>query len=57
MLDDYKRSYEECANLIKDWKSISSIDLCNNYIKNLNTDSNKAQSYLSAVICRYWYII
>lgn len=57
MLDDYKRSYEECANLIKDWKSISSIELCDNYIKNLNTDSNKAQSYLSAVICRYWYII
>lgn len=42
MLDDYKRSYEECANLIKDWKSISSIDLCNNYIENLEIDPDKA---------------
>jgi len=57
MLDDYKRSYEECANLIKDWKSISSIDLCDNYIKNLEIDPDKSQAYLSAVICRYWYII
>ena len=57
MLDEYKKSYEELANFIDDWKKKSSQELCQLYIDNLNINKYKAECYLSALICRYWYII
>lgn len=57
MLDEYKKSYEELASFIEDWKKKSSQELCQLYIDNLDTDKYKAECYLSALICKYWYII
>ena len=51
MLDEYKKIYEESANNIDNWRNISTIDLADNYIK---TGEDK---YLSAIICKYWYLI
>lgn len=56
MLEDYKKMYEECAGSIVGWKKINKNDLCNLYIENEHNEYKK-QSYLSAIICRYWSLI
>ena len=57
MLDEYKASYEECANLISNWKSLSINDLANKYVYYQEINNLMADSYLSAIICRYWKVI
>lgn len=55
MLEEQKRIYQECANLIPNWKELSKSELANLYIENENT--NLANSYLSAIILKYWNLI
>ena len=57
MLDEYKKSYEECANIVKDWKKLSPLELCSKYIDAKENNSNLTESYLSAIILKYWHII
>ena len=40
MLDEYKKSYEECANIVKDWKKLSPLELCSRYINAKENNSN-----------------
>jgi hypothetical protein len=57
VLDETKRIYEESASYIKDWKKLSTEELCEKYIDYKESDPEKSDCYLSAIICRYWYII
>ena len=55
MLEEYKKIYEENANLISDWKNLSCLELANNYLNESN--SLRKESYLSAIICNRWHLI
>lgn len=55
MLDEYKQIYIECANLIPDWRKLSKSELANLYIE--NEDNDLANSYFSALMCKYWNLI
>lgn len=55
MLDEYKHIYIECANIVPNWKDLSKTELANLYIENENT--NLANSYFSALMCKYWNLI
>ena len=50
--DSDKQFFLEQANNIPDWKNLSTNDLINLYIR--YEDSQSAQYYLSAIICKYW---
>lgn len=54
MLTDYKNLYEINADNVVNWKTLSINDLCNSYINEKDNNSSKADSYLSAIICRCW---
>ena len=53
MLSDIKKSYEEKASHIENYKTISRNELVDLYIKN-ESDPKLKEYYLSAIICRYW---
>ena len=53
MLDNYKKVYEKEADKIPNWKKINKNDLINLYIEN-ESNPELANSYISAIICRYW---
>lgn len=55
MLDEYKQIYIECANLIPNWQKLSKSELANLYIE--NEDNDLANSYFSALMCKYWNLI
>ena len=55
MLDEYKQSYVECANLIEDWRNLSKNDLANLYIEHENEIISN--SYFSALVCKFWNLI
>lgn len=55
MLDEYRQLYTESADLIGDWKKLSKNDLANLYLENENNE--KANSYLSALVCKFWNLI
>ena len=55
MLDEYRQLYEECANLIPDWKKLSKTELANLYIE--HEQDFLANSYFSALICKFWNLI
>lgn len=54
MLDEYRQIYVESANIVGDWKSMSCLDLCNSYLETRETNRLLSESYLSAIICKYW---
>lgn len=56
MLDDVRKSYQECASIISDWKKLSRSELCNKYLEVKDTDKYLAESYLSAIICKFWNV-
>lgn len=56
MISDLKRSYEEKAEIIPNWRKANKNDLANKYIEN-ESDPILSQAYLSALICRYWGLI
>lgn len=56
VLDDVKKSYLECANVIPDWKKLSRSDLCNKYLEVKNTNKYLADSYLSAIVYKFWNV-
>lgn len=51
MLNEYKKIYEESANQIPGWKKMSTLELAEEYLKSSD------ERYLSAIICKYWYLI
>lgn len=55
MLSDIRRTYEEQANKISDWKHIDKNELINLYI--LHENDSLRDVYLSAIILRYWNAI
>ena len=57
MLDEYKQLYKENADLIKNWRKLSKTELCNKYVEAVNNNDANQESYLSAVIYSFWYII
>ena len=57
MLSEYRQLYAEDANRIKDWRKMSSQELCNGYIENELSNPAVASSYLSALIYKYWDVI
>ena len=56
MLDEYKNLYTLSAEPIKNWRTIDKNELCRLCIKYEN-DADKFNSYLSALILRYWNLI
>lgn len=55
MLDENKKLFQECADLIPKWKAMSKSDLARGYIEHENDDL--ANSYFSALMCKYWNLI
>ena len=56
MLDEYKQLYKEKADLIKDWKKLTKSQLCEKYLDLKDTNSDLADSYLSAIIYSFWNV-
>lgn len=56
MLDEVRKSYYECASIIPDWKKLSRSELCNKYLEVKDTNKYLAESYLSAIICKFWNV-
>lgn len=52
MLDEIKKTYVQKADLIPGWRKKSKNELCNDYL--LNENSPLAESYLAAIIVKYW---
>lgn len=55
MLNIYKNSYIKKANELENWKNMSINVLCDSYLD--ETDTYLKECYLSAIICRFWYLI
>lgn len=55
MLDEYKQSYIDCANLIPNWKQMSKTELANLYIE--HEKDAESNSYFSALVCKFWHLI
>lgn len=56
MLEDYKESFRQCADLIPGWKELSKNDLCRKYVENAGNPDIQ-NSYFSAIMYRYWNLI
>lgn len=56
MLDDYKQLYKEKADLIVGWKNLTRSELCEKYLNYRDVNSVVADSYLSAIIYRFWNV-
>lgn len=52
-LEDIKRTYEDCANLIPNWRDIDKNKLANLYIDN-EKDEDLRNAYFSALMLKYW---
>ena len=58
MLDDYKRNYIECANLVDNWKQLDINTLGQRYLEALEcNDDMYINAYLSAIVLKYWRLI
>ena len=57
MLEELKQSYKESADMIPGWKKISRSALCNLYLEVKDKDSFLCQSYLSAIIYKFWNLV
>lgn len=56
MLEEYKETFRQCADLIDGWQDMSKNDLCRKYVENEgNPDIQDA--YFSAIMYRYWNLI
>lgn len=56
MLDEYKESYRQCANLVEGWQTLSKNDLCRKYVE-AEGNPQLQNSYFSAIMYRYWNLI
>lgn len=56
MLEDYKESFRQCANLVDGWQELSKNDLCRKYVEN-EGNPHIQNSYFSAIMYRYWNLI
>ena len=54
MLEQYKQIYKKVADRIDNWTTMSKNDLVNKYIENEEVNPDLANSYMGAIICRYW---
>lgn len=55
MLDEYKKIFQDNADNISEWKSLTKDTLCNLYIDCVEQgQTQQANYYLSAIICKYW---
>lgn len=43
--------------MIPGWKKLSKLELCNKYVESVQNNDGLQDSYLSAIICTFWYII
>ena len=58
MLKNYYNNYKQTANIISNWETLTKEDLVNKYCYyDENGDSNLSNAYLSAIICKYWYML
>ncbi len=56
MLDEYKETFRQCADLIDGWRDLSKNDLCRKYVENEGNPEIQ-NSYFSAIMYRYWNLI
>ena len=56
MLEDYKESFRQCANLVDGWQELSKNELCRKYVEN-EGHPDIQNSYFSAIMYRYWNLI
>ena len=56
ILEEYKAAHEKLASSIPGWKKMNKNDLINKYIE-VENDPKLADVYMSAIICRYWWVI
>lgn len=56
MLEEYRQLYLESANLIPGWKKIRRSDLAFKYLEEKEKNSMLAESYLSALILKFWNV-
>ena len=56
MLDEYKESFRQCADLVEGWQELSKNDLCRKYVENKGNPLIQ-NSYFSAIMYRYWGLI
>lgn len=57
MLEEYKQLYINSANLIPDWQDLSTLEISNKYFELKKQNNALANSCVSSIICRYWYLI
>ena len=56
MLEEYKSIFRQSANRLPDWEQLSKNELCRKYVECEN-NSELQNSYLSAIMLRYWNLI
>lgn len=56
LLDEYKESFRQCADLIEGWQDLSKNELCRKYAENEGNEVIQ-NSYFSAIMYRYWHLI
>lgn len=56
MLEDYKESFRQCADLVDGWQELSKNELCRKYVEN-EGNPDIQNSYFGAIMYRYWNLI
>lgn len=57
MLNEYKQLYAEAADSIPNWKKIDKNELFRTYCKLKDENSPLADSYLAAIVYKFWYML
>lgn len=56
MISEYKQMCKQSASLIADWKKIDRNELCRIYVTEKSMGSDIADSYLSAILYKFWNV-
>lgn len=56
MIREYKQMCYQSASLIPEWKNIDKNDLCRRYVSKLESNDSLSDSYLSAILYKFWNV-
>lgn len=56
MLEEYRESFRQCADLVDGWQELSKNELCRKYVENEGKPDIQ-NSYFGAIMYRYWNLI
>ena len=56
MISEYKQLCKQSADLIVGWKKVDRNELCRIYVTEKSKGSDIADSYLSAILCKFWNV-